>query len=149
MHFYMHSLFTLDSQRWTWATADATSCILLSSANPSADFPLPADCSRAVAAMHGRISVREINHALLRVTSSFTYTKQMNTLFNTGLINLHSSMNIFPCLFTKVTSDLFVFFFFYQSVLTENNFHPVLMGLVQSSNTRALPALPREHNFTL
>ncbi len=29
----------------------------------------------------------------------------MDTLFNTGLINLHS-MNKFPCLITKVTSDL-------------------------------------------
>lgn len=54
-------------------------------------------------------------------------------------------MNKFPCLITKVTSDLFVIFYCYQSVLTKNNFHPVLMGLVQTSNNRALPALPQEH----
>lgn len=95
--------------------------------------------------------MREVHYALLRERQLHAYSLIIqNTLFNTGLINLQSSMDKFPCLVTKVTSDLFVMYFFcYQSVLTKNNFHPVLMGLVQTGNTRALPALPQEHYFTL
>lgn len=63
--YLMYIFFISDSQWWTWAAADAASRLLLSSAHPSAGVTLPADCSRTVAAMHGRISVRETHQALL------------------------------------------------------------------------------------
>lgn len=82
------------------------------------------------------------------VTYSFTYTKQNKW---TGLTNLHLSVNILPCFFFNQSYIWFCLFcsLFLSECSDKNNFHPVLMGLVQTSNTRALPAHPQEHCFTL